>query len=537
MASGSFELNRSSLNASGSFIAGKIDWTSTPDKDANKSDVTAKLYVRKGNDNLTLTEPTYGTYSYELAVNGNKITGTTLVSVLEDWVLVATHTVTGINHDGDGTKSISLSGSVSAPSGTSYYGKTTSGSKTVDLDNIPRASKITAASVALGVKCSVKWTPASASFWYQLQFSLGDWKHTTEMIRPNKTTAYTYTSYTVPMDVASKITSGNAGNMTVSLTTYSDSGATKQIGAISIVTVKVTVPENDDTRPTVSMTLTPVGSLSDAFAGLYVQGKSKVKVSVKAQGKYGVRIAAYSAKVDAAKYSGQNITSEYLTKYGNITVSGTAADYRGYSNTVTEDITVIPYSKPSILPVDGEGMVIAARCDEDGNLVDSGTYLKIKAKRRYSPVESGGDQHNFCKIQYRYRVAGGSYSSWVTILSGNSLDSDEIATEPLLDGALFAMNSYQVQVQAIDDIGEYSSVTIAVPTDKVYMHRDGARNALGLGKYCEKENAIDTDWDYYANGHKVTGLPNPVDSSDAVPLSYLLDTIAALEERIAALES
>ena len=185
MANGSFELTRSSLNSSGSYIAAKIDWTSTADKEANKSDVTAKLYVRKGNDNLILTETTGGSWSYNLNVNGSSVSGTTRVSVLEDWVLIATKTVTGISHNGDGTKSISLSGSVTAPTGTSYSGKTSSGSKTVSLDNIPRASSITSVTdVMLGNKCSVKWTPASASFCYKLKFSIGGWSYTTDVFKP-----------------------------------------------------------------------------------------------------------------------------------------------------------------------------------------------------------------------------------------------------------------------------------------------------------------------------------------------------------------
>lgn len=538
MAKSSFELTRSSLNASGSFIAGMIEWSSTADKDANKSDVTAKLYVRKGNDNLTLTEPTYGTYAYELEVNGSRITGTSIVSVLQDWVLVATHTVNGISHNGDGTKSISISGAVTAPTGTSYSGKKSSGSKTVELDNIPRASTITsAAAVTLGGKCSVKWTPASASFRYKLKFSMGEWSHTTDAIHPNKTSAHTYNGYIIPIEVANHITDSKTATMKVALYTYSDSGAKTQIGDTSTATCTVTVPDTSSTRPDIMVGVAPVHELPEAFEDLYIQGKSKVRVVVNAYGRYGAEIASHTAKVDGVSYTGKNVTSNYITKYGKIEVSGTAVDSRGYASTKNTSLTAIPYSNPSILPVDGEKIVVAARCDEDGNLIDSGTYLLIKAKRKYSPVESGGVQHNFCKIRYRYRPAEGAYSSWITILEGDSLGSDEIVTDPLLDGTLMATNTYQVQVQVIDDIGENAYVTITIPTAKVYWHRDGARNALGLGKYCEKEDALDSGWDYYANGHKMTGLKAPEDSTDAVPKHYVDDAIAALEARIAALES
>ena len=46
-------------------------------------------------------------------------------------------------------------------------------------------------------------------------------------------------------------------------------------------------------------------------------------------------------------------------------------------------------------------------------------------------------------------------------------------------------------MQAIDDLGEYSLTTINVPTDKVYLHKAGSINSLGIGKYAEEENTVD----------------------------------------------
>ena len=82
-----------------------------------------------------------------------------------------------------------------------------------------------------------------------------------------------------------------------------------------------------------------------------------------------------------------------------------------------------------------------------------------------------------------------------------------------------------VRIRAIDAIGNPVESTISVPTEKVYWHRDGARNALGLGKYNERDNAIDSAWDFHMNGKKVTGLPTPTGSTDAVPLGFLQDYI------------
>jgi hypothetical protein len=134
--------------------------------------------------------------------------------------------------------------------------------------------------------------------------------------------------------------------------------------------------------------------------------------------------------------------------------------------------------------------VIAARCDANGNLSDSGTYLKIKAKRSYSTLTSGGKKYNFCTLRYRIRATGGSWSAWTTLIAENA-SSDEISTGALLGGALSPASSYVVQIGVIDTLGETSYTTANIPTDKVYMHKAGSLGSLGIGKYAEEENTID----------------------------------------------
>lgn len=394
-----------------------------------------------------------------------------------------------ITHNSDGKRSFK----VYVEAGIYVHAANCSGSGEWDLPTIARASTISSASdVTLGNKCSVKWEPKSTSFRYKLEFSMGNWSYKTDAIHPNTTSAYTYTGYPIPIEAAEQIPNASTGTMTVKLYTYSDTAGTKQVGDASSKTFTVTVPNNSDTKPTVSMSLAPVSSLAAAFDGMYIQGKTKVKATMGGSGKYGASIKSYSIKVEGVSYdSGDSYTSEYLAGYGSIKVYGYAKDSRGYTGSITATITVIGYSRPQVLAVSGESGVVAARCDADGNLSDDGTYLKIKAERSYSPVVSGGTQRNFCKVRYRYKLeSAASYSSWTTILAGDS-DSDEIATGALLGGVLAVDSSYLVQVQAIDDIGEYSSTTIPVPTDKVYMHRDVRKRSLAFGKYIEEENCID----------------------------------------------
>lgn len=514
MANTTIDLQRSA--SSGNYIVGKIVCDATADYDQNNSDLTCRLYVRKANDSTHLTIPTSGTWSYTTTVNGRLFSGTVSKDVLLDWVLIATVSVSDIAHNDEGIQGITITGSVTAPASTSLAGHKTSGSGDFTLDRIPRASAISSASdVSIGYQCVVKWKPASASFRYKLKFSMGNWSSTTDVIHPNRTTEYTYTDFVIPMEVAYQIPNTRTGTMTVTLYTYSDGGATSQVGSENSRTFLVILPDNSDTKPKVSMTLSPVGALPSAFAGLYIQGLTKVKATLSAEGQYGATIASYMMKVNGIFHDLDDAyTSGYLTESGSKTVYGYATDYRGHTGEDIQKINVIPYSSPKL------GDASAVRCDEHGNPNESGTYLKISTKRNYSPVVVDGVQENFCAVQYKYLSDGANWSNWVTLLDSHNLASDEVVTGPLLGGLFAPEKSYVVHLMAIDSIGRYSETFITIPTEKIYMHRDGARNALGLGKYNTKDNAVDSDWDFYMNNHRITGLPFPSSNSDAVPKSY-----------------
>lgn len=489
-------------------IEAKVIWYSTPNNANNQSTVTAELWYRRTDSNYK----TYGTGTFSIQIGTSKKSLTKREAIEGVWANVLTHTAV-VDHNDDGTGGVAIVATGSMPDTTFTY---TDLMGYADLDTIPRAATIsTASNVTLNSPCGVSWTPKAKAHRYKLKFALGSWSYTTTAIHPNKTTAYTYTGYTIPYEVANQLPNARVGTMTVTLYTYSDSNATTQIGSASSKTFTVTVPDNTTTKPTVSMTLTPVGSLPSAFAGLYIQGLTKVKATLSAEGKYGASIASYLMRVDGVYLDADDaFTSSYFAIAGSRTVYGYATDKRGHTGEKLEPITVIPYSGPKLENTS------AVRCDQDGNESESGTYLKITATRNYSPIRVDAKQKNFCKIMYRYSN-GLTYSDWVTILDRDSLDSDSVTTGALLNGGLSLESSYTVQLRAIDDIGKYTDTAIVIPTDKVYWHRDGARNALGLGKYNERDNALDSAWDFYMNGNKVTGLPTPTSNTDAVPMSYV----------------
>lgn len=439
------------------------------------------------------------TAKYYISINGGPETEYTVSYTLPknatQRILSKTITVT---HKDDGSGSVKVRTWMDTGISAGVVEK----SKTIDLRTIPRASTITTiANKSLGNSCIVAWTPLSSTYRYKLQFSLKGWLHTTDVIHPNQTTAYNYILNPLPLEVANQFSADSKeGTLEVRLLTYSDSAATTQVGSTSKKEFTVTLPDNSSTKPTVTMSLAPVHSLSSKFASVYVQGKSKVQATLSATGKYQATVAssAYKMSVLGKNDTAYPYQSDYLTNPGTVTVTGYATDSRGFTGTTSQKITVIPYSKPKIIPASGESSVICARCDANGNLSESGEYLKIKAKRSYSKVESG-TQLNFCAIRYRCKPstnASFSDSDWVTILAKNSTN-DEIATGPIANVVSNASVSYIVEIGVVDDVGESSSLKITVPTSSVDFHLKKGGGGAAFGKYAEKDKCLEIapDWD------------------------------------------
>ena len=411
-----------------------------------------------------------------------------------DMMEVSTTVDTGYGADKDIV--IETSWTMQGGNGAAYLPKPNSpctASVTVTLPMIAGASTITSvSSITIGKACSVKWTPLSSSFCYKLKFSCGSWNYTTGAITPKTTSAYTYTGYTIPMEVANQITSASSGSMKVELFSYTDSTCKTQIGSSSAKTVTATVPDNSSTKPSVSMDLSVVSDLGSAFSGLYIQNLTKVKATISASGKYGASVSKTQTYIGGTKFSG---TSGLITHTGEVTVKGEATDSRGYVGKAEQVITVIPYAKPAIAPAAGETAIVCARCDASGNYSTSGTYLRIKAKRIYSPVIASGVQKNGCII--RYKVGSGS---WKTILTKDA-SSDEVDT--VISGVVSSVtSSYTIQVGVADDIGNTASATIIIPTESVtFSLRNGGQGAA-FGEYSkdEKNLTVAADWELHAKG-------------------------------------
>jgi len=330
-----------------------------------------------------------------------------------------------------------------------------------------RASTLSsAANKNLGSACDVRWKPYSTSFKFKLKFELGNWSHTTDYISPSTTDEYTYSGYTLPLDVGSQIAQNTTtGTMTVYLDTYI--GTTK-IGSTSSKTFTVTVPN------TVIPTISSVGAVivnDNAVVngwGVAVAGYTKVRITAAASGAYGSVISGFTISGGCeATTNGSSlsyVTPNALSTSGSKRFTIVAQDSRGRfsAGSTTTAITFYAYSNPVI-----SGFSVSRSESDATKMIASAVYS-------FSSVNN----KNSITAVLKYKTA--TAQAWTTYgeLTGN-------INNITLNGTFSEANSYDFKLEVVDAIGNRAEATAFVSTISVLLDFRAGGGGLGIGKIAE----------------------------------------------------
>ena len=214
-------------------------------------------------------------------------------------------------------------------------------------------------------------------------------------------------------------------------------------------------------------------------------GKTKVKATYEASSDYST-IDSYTTTFPGVIGYGNPYTSPMLSNAGQVTITGMVEDKRGYSTTVTDTITVEPYSRPRVLPGEGKNSIVCTRCKSDGTPDAGGTWLLIQIGRKYSPVGN----KNTCKLSYRHKTdTAADYSDPIELLAA-SASSDYVSVH-LPNIVPNTTTAYTIQLIAEDDIGENDTVTVIIPTAFVTAHGPEGGHGLTVGGYHDESKY---DW-------------------------------------------
>ena len=411
-----------------------------------------------------------------------------------------------ISHSSDGSKTFTVSafsGQVWKDSG---YLTATAAAQSFALPTIPRATVPVIGSVVLGQTTIISLPRAVPSFTHTLTYTFGSFSGT---IAEGAGTEAEWRD--VPYDFATQIPSSPTGIGTLTCKTYN--GGTL-IGT-QLVNFTVVVPNNSATQPSDTISISPVSSLAKPFNSLYIQGRTKAKITHTAVGKYGTTIKSYTATVDDQTYTGRDITTEILSIPGSRPITGTVTDNRNIPGTTESSIMVLAYTPPSVERNTSANALVCARALADGTLDDDGTALYVACSRKYSRL----DGNNAASVQARYKAESGEWSAWVTFFA-ESASGDNYAG--IIAGITLAVESpYTIELRAVDKLGESGgTLSFAVSTAEATVDLGEGGNSVGVGRLAHvgTEKRLDVAWNAYfetnvfAGGQTLVDLIYPVGS-------------------------
>ncbi len=470
-------------STSNQYVKPKIAWSATQSIEGNYSNVSATLTYSRTNSGYT----TSGKWSGSITINGTTVSGSSgndQIYITQNSNTFAMSATVKVPHNADGSKSVSISctGTIDA-AGLSF----TSCSSTVTLDKIPRQASITSAPNFTDLDNPTIYysNPAGNSVDSLAAFiSFTGAKDDIAYRDISKTgTSYKFNLTEAERNILRNNTTSGSRNVIFYVRTV--------IGGVKYYSLPNTktfsVVENDNTRPTVTMTATlNNGSLPSVFDGMYIQGKSRLDVSISATGKYSASILSYSANIGGDIYNPKTLpfTSNAIRGSGRVEVIGYAKDSRQFTGSDTKQIEVAEYSKPLVIPLGSETAISCYRSNGNGVRVGSSTSVWIKAKRHYYSLSG----KNKCALQWRSKLVTEAWNDedhkWKDLIPKTDATTDEY--NALLPSEVFDLRtSYSVQIRVIDDIGEHDIKNFEIPTQDVALHLGKGGKNVSVGTYCD----------------------------------------------------
>lgn len=358
-----------------------------------------------------------------------------------------------ITHNSNGSRSFTIT------LGAAVYGTSVNckGSGTFALDTIGRASALNVSGGTLGVAQTITADRKVSSFTHTLTWECGSYSGTIA----TQSTATSW-SFTPPLELANTATQLFPAYAFFTLTTYNGS----TVVGTSDKTVAMKIPTS--MKPTCAVDITDPTGYSATYGG-YVQGKSKMRVTVSATPAYGSPIESYSVIANGNTYSDNPATTGVITTSGTNTIIGKATDKRNRTGSITTTVNVIAYSNPSI-------SFSLQRCTSDGTEDMTGSYCKVTYKAQITSLSNKNTKA--LKLQYK-KSSETAYTSVNITMSEYTQESSTIFAAD--DG-----ETYNVKMTISDAFGSVTT-TSDLSTGFAIMHISSSGKGLAIGKISQSD--------------------------------------------------
>lgn len=187
---------------------------------------------------------------------------------------------------------------------------------------------------------------------------------------------------------------------------------------------------------------------------LLVQNQSSLVVTPSAAtAKNGASVVSYSATcngVTVSNTTGAALTVGKVSKSGNITVTVTATDSRGYTVSQSKTITVIAYESPKISSIT---LRRTNDIEAEMQLIFSGSISAVSV--------SGAQKNALTYARYRYKkTSETNYTGYVSILSNVTKSGTSFSFSDLELCDLSANASYDFHLQIVDKLGTSAALNL-----------------------------------------------------------------------------
>lgn len=395
-----------------------------------------------------------------------------------------------VQHEADGTKTVE----VSYQFDTHIAAGVVSGEQTLELDRILRVAFLNVPAMTLGQKVTLNVVNPGQNA-YTVRYALGN---KSGLIVENSLSDTV--EWTPPLELAEEI--------------FAPSGKGKLL--VSSVEGEyeydftVLIPDSLAPQITGFAPVFKADSAAVSQWGVGVKGKTKLGYTVEAEGQYGASIVSCTVSFGGATGNGLAGETGTLMQVGSFVPKITVTDNRQKTAVLEADaLTVYDYTTPAFISS------AAYRADEDGNQMQSGTYVAVTAAASYAPV--GG--YNSATLKARSRVTEGVWGQYT------ELSAQKVNVLPNFSAAM----SYEVEVLAEDALGESRSVVYSIPTEAVTFHlRPGGKGAA-FGQYSDREGYVETAWPIDMLGNRVENVGAPQNEADAANKGYVDEHTATAE--------
>ena len=378
-------------------------------------------------------------------------------------------------HDPDGDKTFSAS----AEGGIYTYAVNCTGSGKWTLPDIPKKLSTLevkpATKSTLGTAERLLVTQQSSSFTHSIKATCGDTSVYVSSTGSTQATEAKHNKCDIwwlpPLDFAIQNPTGQTVSATLTITTYD--GSTK-LGSKNY-TIQYTIPSK--IAPYFDLTSEdPTGVKSKV--GDYVQGESKLYLNIDAHTSYGAWIKSYKTDFEGLTYATKEVTTGEINGSGTIQYTVTVTDSRDRTATETYSIYVEAYTPPRVV------YMIARRCDADGTLNATGSYVAVDFTAEHSDAYD---------LNWTLKTKKKSESTYTFVASGGLEAGQTTKREIVYADPAY---SYDIYLVASDLINEVYGYTEAPTAEVVWSlkKKNGQIVGVALGKVSEEEDVFEIDW-------------------------------------------